>query len=299
MKHQIIQLALSVLFVVVVRAGEAVCQSSESIQAKYVIVTLAENGRVIINAGSGDGASVGMKVTFFEKVPAVTKDGKAVDDLYPLGSSTVQRVGSYSSIVIVDSEMFRLLRRGFPVQLAGESGNTRSVQQPEVKGSPVKPVPHYADSTLERKLNDTTMAVPRAQSGQLPPGTAHQAGKKFDPWAYGFIHTPPAGVTVYESPAITVYAPQPMDTPKLYYRVRGKIEYKGVVLTPKQNDFYFYEIPREEVVEPAIEYYLTVISPSGEEVLALGNPEAPTSIPVSGFLINPELDSRAMEATGM
>ena len=60
--------------------------------------------------------------------------------------------------------------------------------------------------------------------------------------------------------------------------------------TPKKNDFYFYEIPREEVAEPGIEYYLTITVPSGEELLAMGNPEAPTSLQISGFLINPKLE---------
>jgi hypothetical protein len=186
--------------------------------------------------------------------------------------------------------MFHLLRRGFPVLLAGESEKRMSEQHPEVSTSPAKQVPQIAESSPERKPNDTTLTAPRAQTSQIPAGAAQQAAKPFDPWAHGFVHTPPAGVTIYQSLPITLYAPPPMHTPKLYYRVRGKIEYKEVVLTPKQNDFYFYEIPREEVAEPGIEYYLTVTIPSGDEVLALGNPEAPTSIQISGFLINPELE---------
>ena len=290
MKRQIILLAGGVLFVVFMLVGEAVCQSSGTNQAKFVILNLAENGQVIISAGKEDGASIGMKVTFFEKVPAYTKDGKAVDDLYPAGSSTIQRVGNYSSIVIADSALFHLLRRGFPVELPTESGNRVSEQKPEANTSPSKAVSQNAESTPEKRYNDTTVTALRLQTNQMAAGAAQQAAKPFDPWGHGFVHTPPASVTIYEALPITLYAPQPMHAPKLYYRVRGKIEYKEVDLTPKQNDFYFFEIPREEVAEPGIEYYLTVTVPSGDEVLAMGNPEAPASIGVSGLFINPQLE---------
>jgi hypothetical protein len=114
--------------------------------------------------------------------------------------------------------------------------------------------------------------------------------EEFNPAKLGFLHTPSEGAVLYKKLSITVYSPPPMNTPKLRYRVKGRVEYKEIALTPKPNDFYYFEIPEEEVAEPAVQYYITVSKPNGEEVLVVGNPEEPQTVPVSGFVINPSIE---------
>jgi hypothetical protein len=114
--------------------------------------------------------------------------------------------------------------------------------------------------------------------------------EEFVPVRLGFLHTPSEGAVLYKKLAMTVYAPPPMKTPKLRYRVKGKVEYKEIVMTAKPNDFYFFEIPEDEVAEPAVQYYITVSKPNGEEVLVIGNPDNPQTVPVSGFVINPSIE---------
>jgi hypothetical protein len=280
----------------IVDSHKGMCQSAESYQAKFSVIDLAENGRVYISAGSDDGAYVGMKVTFFEKGPTQLKDGKPVYDLYPIASSTIQRTGKFSSIVVVDTVAFRLLHPGSPVQVAGEI---------EIGKNPVKPLVSVLDqqksvvmkNSPQMKKQDDAFSVPiisstspTAPALQAAPQNKQPESKIFNAQTLGFKHTPPTNVTIFQGVPITLYAPSPMKNPKLYYRVHGTIDYKEIDLTPKPNNFYFYEISKEEVVEPAIDYYLTVKAPSGEETLVLGNPETPISIPVSGFVFNPQLE---------
>ena len=119
---------------------------------------------------------------------------------------------------------------------------------------------------------------------------ARGKAEEFLPAKLGFLHTPSEGAMLYKKLPLTVYAPPPMKTPKLRYRVKGRVEYKEIALTPKPNDFYYFEIPEEEVAEPAVQYYITVSKPNGEEVLVVGNPEDPQTVPVSGFVINPSIE---------
>ncbi len=136
-------------------------------------------------------------------------------------------------------------------------------------GNPVKPLVVFAPKQKDDTAN---------------------AKKDFIPMNLGFLHNPPAAAVLYKTIPITVFAPEPMKNPKMRYRAKGKVAYKEVELTAKPNSFYYFKILEDEVVEPAIQYYLTVASPEGKEVLVVGNPENPQSIPVAGFVINPAIE---------
>ncbi len=249
-----------------------------------------DNGRVYINAGSEDSVRVGMTVTFCEAVSSTDQSGASLADLIPVAEGKVKFLGKHTSVVATDSSNLGSIRIGTPVSLPISAW--RSVKQNvEVNTAP----PHSSEGEPRQSMlspQDTallhTSATPTraTQAADQPTGR----GQSFDPKAHGLMHTIPANATMFATLPVTVYAPQPMSAPKLYYRVSGKIEYKEVDLALKSNDFYVYEIPKEQVAEPAIEYYITVLSPSGEEILAVGNPETPISIPISGFLINPDLE---------
>jgi hypothetical protein len=152
--------------------------------------------------------------------------------------------------------------------------------------------PLFLAGTPERPLVVGPQSVGLQAPAVQPPAVQEppKPQRRTDPRQLGFTHNPPGSATIYEVIQISAYAPPPLKAPKLHYRVRGRIEYKEIELTGKPNDFYFYEIPKDEVVEPAIEYYLTVGTPEGTDILVYGNPEAPTEIPVSGFMINPEVE---------
>ena len=294
MKSKLLVLVSIVACLLIVDLHKGYCQNSELVKAKYTVIDLADNGRVYISAGSDDGAYIGMKVTFFEKGPSQIKNGKTIYDLYPIGNSIIQRTGKFSSIVVVDTATFHLLHPGSPVQLIGE---TDAVKAPEKQQEPSivmqKPAEkkdfirlNKPSETISVPINPSVIqSAPIIQSNQIP---KQPDSKQFNAQAHGFMHTPPTNVTIYQGVPITLYAPPPMKNPKLYYRVHGTTDYKEIELLSKPNDFYFYEIPKEEVVEPAIEYYLTVKVATGEETLVLGNPETPESIPVSGFVLNPQ-----------
>jgi hypothetical protein len=235
---------------------------------EFIIVKLA-GGRAYINAGSQNGAAAGMTVTFCEPVGGKDTVGMDMLDIIPIAQGTLKYVGERNSIVIVDSAAFQNLRVGYFARLPITTIETKRPRA-------------VTEMNSFRESRDTmTHAVPAKGEVQQRPRSAQ---------SLGFTHNPPSSATIYAAVPITVYAPAPMGTPVLYYRVHGKTDYKAVELAEKPNDYYLYEIPKDEVAEPAIEYYITVKLAPNETVLAIGNPESPAAIPVSGFLFNPDLE---------
>ena len=364
-------------------------QMQQKTEENYSVIHI-DRDRVYINAGSDQGAYIGMIVTLHEPIKWQDKKGKIIEDYIPFSYAALKHVGNQFSIFTTDSATLRLLQKGSVVRLGPVLPRT-IVEAQKVESLP-KPEPSKteqlktAETTTARKDEKPGKAETKKEERQftyslsefrfgeplyfqlyIPPSISkaevrirrqgeisytvlqtrseepslfigrvdkdfHQdknveyfikgtgadneelilAGnpakplvaiapvrkeqdakgkpEEFVPVRLGFLHTPSEGAVLYKKLAMTVYAPPPMKTPKLRYRVKGKVEYKEIVMTAKPNDFYFFEIPEDEVAEPAVQYYITVSKPNGEEVLVIGNPDNPQTVPVSGFVINPSIE---------
>ncbi len=364
-------------------------QAQIAAEENYTVIHI-DGDRAYINAGSEQGAYVGMVVTLHEPIKWQNKKGTIVEDNIPFAYAILKHVGKQFSIFTTDSATLRFLQKGSIVRFV-QTGPRPLVELPKVE-TPQKQELQKSDQSkfaesLAEKNDDKggkseskkdekqfTYSLSEFKFGEplyfqlyVPPfvqkpevrirrqgeisytvlsmrseepslfigrvekdfhqdknveyyikgtGSGNEelilAGnpakpfvavapvrkepdakgkpEEFIPVKLGFLHTPSEGAVLYKKLAMTVYAPPPMKTPKLRYRVKGRVEYKEITMTPKPNDFYYYEIPEEEVAEPAVQYYITVSKPNGEEVLVVGNPEEPQTVSVSGFVINPSIE---------
>ncbi|TNF32480.1 MAG: hypothetical protein EP329_10060 [Deltaproteobacteria bacterium] len=96
----------------------------------------------------------------------------------------------------------------------------------------------------------------------------------------GYDHSRPGTIAWGDVLGFAVYAPPPLRTPRVHYRIAGELTYHREAMVAEPNDHFTFVVPATGVAAPAMEYYLTVEDGDGHELLASGTPERPERVAV-------------------
>ena len=77
------------------------------------------------------------------------------------------------------------------------------------------------------------------------------------------------------------YTAGPGDRLTLFHRIRGATSYQEIDATPAGNGHYSATVPPSDVRQPALEYHVAAIAPSGALIDLAGSEASPLSIAVS------------------
>jgi len=76
--------------------------------------------------------------------------------------------------------------------------------------------------------------------------------------------------------------PEHVASAYLHYRVRGEATYRSTLLAREHEIYLRGTVPADVVQPPGVEYFVEVSTPAGRSGLALGTPEQPVEVDVSG-----------------
>jgi hypothetical protein len=224
---------------------------SRAAPSEFVAIRVDE-GLVYIGVGRSNGVAPG------QALEVIGREGN--DESFHLGWIVLESCGDTVSLARIPTDLGPYIKKGTILRLPGTS-------------APPPPPQPRVDTTSKPTTSTTPIAVG-------PPLPAAPVGAPiFTP---GFRHQAPSLVAPGVPLTLSVYAPPPLGTPVLMYRVAGEHAYTALPFTAQPDSYYLARVAADIVQAPALEYYITVDAPDAPRRLAYATPEEPQRVSVEG-----------------
>jgi hypothetical protein len=216
-------------------------------------VIRVDQGLAYVDVGRKNGVAPG------QALEVVTREGS--DEAFHLGWIVLESCGETISLAHVPSELAPYVKQGTLLRLPG-------LAVPPAPPPPPKPAP--------------TPTPPAIAGGSAAPPAETTKPIVHASAIAGFRHEPPALVAPGVPLTLSVFAPAPLASPTLMYRVAGEHAFAALPFKPQPDSYYTVAIPPDRVQAPGVEYYIVVDTPDSARRLAFGTPEEPDRVEVEG-----------------